>query len=95
MFGFLKNAYKAMDKQAEIIVENSSLGLAENVIFQVTYEYGNWTEIKYVPIVNSSKPLVHLKFLADAYMAKMTGKAEGGYVEYSSTCGRYIGAWVR
>lgn len=84
-----------MDKHADMIVENSSLGLGEDVNFQVTYEYGDWTETDYVPIVNSSEPLEHLKFLADAYMAKMTGKAEGGYVEYSSTCGKYIGAWVR
>ena len=84
-----------MDKHAEQIVENSSLGLAEDVNFHVTYEYKDWSETVYVPIVNSCKPLEHLKFLTDAYMAKMTGVAEGGCVEYTSTCGRYDGAWRR
>lgn len=95
MFGIFKKAYKAMDKQSEVIVENNTMGLAEDVNFNVTYEYGNWNESGYVPIKNSTNPLEHLKFLTDAYMARMTGVAEGGFVSYESTCGRYMGAWVR
>ena len=95
MFGMIKKAYKKMGKQSEKIVEESSLGLGEDVMFEVTFEYGEWCEITQMAVTNSCKPLESLKLMADSYMVKMTGKVRGGYVEYASDCGRYMGAWVR